>query len=277
MDTSQTGVILESEVDALSGRVRSTWTAGDFGRIALGYEGGAAQFVARLGVGLGDRVLDVACGTGNLTLPAARTGAKVSGIDIAPNLLDQLARRASQEGLGIEIQEANCEALPYADASFDTVMSMFGVMFAARPELAAAELVRVCRSGGRIAMANWTLGSFVGDMLRTTASFAPPPAGTPSPLLWGSESVVRDRLGDQVVAHFTNRRMTFEYPVSPAEVVDLFRLWYGPTKRVFDGLDADAAAELRHQLITLWSENNRALDGTTRVESEFLEVVAVRT
>jgi SAM-dependent methyltransferase len=262
--------------DPLTERVRATWTAGDFGRIAQGYEHGAAEFVARLELTPGERVLDVASGTGNLALPAARGGARVTALDISPNLLGQLAARAALEGLRIAIDEGNCEALPYPDGSFDTVMSIFGAMFAARPDRAAAELVRVCRPGGRIAMANWTPTSFIGDMLKATVGFVPPPAGVPSPLLWGDEATVRERLGALVSPRFTHRTMTFEYPLGPAEVVDHFRTWYGPTKRAFDALDTAAADELRRRLVALWSENNRASDGTTRVESEYLEVVAVR-
>lgn len=276
MNTSQTASPTPVADDVLTARVRATWTAGDFGRIARGYERGAAEFVARLSLAREERVLDVACGTGNLALPAARRGARVTGLDIAPNLLEQLAIRAAQEGLEIDSQEGNCEALPYPDRSFDTVMSMFGAMFAARPEPTAAELVRVCRPGGRIAMANWTANGFIGEMLKTTVIFVPPPADIPSPLRWGNEEVVLERLGDRVSPRFARRSMTFEYPFGPAEVVDHFRTWYGPTKRAFDALGDHAAADLRQQLVALWSENNRASDGTTRVESEYLEVVAIR-
>ena len=141
-----------TDIDALKDRLKATWMTGDFGRIAKGYEAGAAEFVRRLGFAAGTRILDVACGTGNLALPAARAGASVTGVDIATNLLDQARTRAATEGVLVKFDEGDAERLPYPDASFDAVISMFGVMFAPRPELAAAELLRVCRPGGTIAL-----------------------------------------------------------------------------------------------------------------------------
>jgi len=262
--------------DPIVERVRATWTSGDFGRIAKGYERGAGEFVARLGLAPGESVLDVACGTGNLTLPAARLGATVTGIDIAANLLVQAQSRAVRERLSISFDLGNAEEMPYTRGSFQTVVTMFGAMFAARPERAAAELLRVTRPGGRIVMANWTPGSFIGEMLRTTVAYAPAPAGIPSPLLWGTEDAVRARLGDGVSSlTFTRRLITFEYPFDPAQVVSEFRLWYGPTLRAFASLDHVNREGLRRDLEQLWTENNRADDGTTRVQSEYLEVVAV--
>ena len=152
--------------DPATERIRATWTAGDFGRIAVGYAPGAAEFIARLDLAHGERVLDVACGTGNLALPAARAGANTTGIDIAPNLIAQAIESAAAEGISARFDVGDAEELPYADGSFDTVVSMFGAMFAARPTRAAAELLRVTRSGGRIAMANWTPTGFIGQMLR---------------------------------------------------------------------------------------------------------------
>src|SRR5262249_32500872 len=142
------------DIDALKSRLKATWTAGDFGLVARSYESGAAEFVRRLGLVPGTRVLDVACGTGNLAVPAARTGAEVTGVDIATNLLEQARARAAAEGLAVRFNEGDAEKLPYPDAGFETVISMFGVMFAPRPELAAAQLLRVCRPGGTIALAN---------------------------------------------------------------------------------------------------------------------------
>jgi 2-polyprenyl-3-methyl-5-hydroxy-6-metoxy-1,4-benzoquinol methylase len=262
--------------DPLTDRVRATWTAGDFGRIAKGYEIGAAELIARLHLQPRERVLDVACGTGNLALPAARAGARVTGIDIAPNLVEQARERAAAEGLAISIDVGNCEELPYPDRSFDTAVSMFGAMFAPRPTRVAAELARVVRAGGRIAMANWTATGFIGQMLKTTTAYVPPPADVPSVLLWGSEDTVRERLGGVTAElRLTRRMMTFEYPFSPAETVAYFRARYGPTLRAFAALDAERQEALRRDLEQLWTEHNRATDGTTRVESEYLEVIAV--
>lgn len=265
-----------AEPDPITERVRATWAAGDFGRIATGYERGAAEFVTRLGLESGERVLDVACGTGNLSIPAARTGATVTGLDIVSNLITQARVRAASERLSITFDIGDAEKLPYENEGFDTIITMFGAMFAARPERAAAELLRVTRPGGRIAMANWTPTGFVGEMLKTTVGYVPAPSGVPSPLLWGTEEAVQERLGQGCQSiTFRRRLMTFEYPVEPVEVVDLFRHWYGPTLRAFGVLDATSKDALQRDLVTLWTKNNRATDGTTRVQSEYLEVVAV--
>ena len=264
------------EFDPIAERVRATWTSGDFGRIARGYARGSGEFIARLGLNPGERVLDVACGTGNLAVPAARVGASVTGVDIAPNLIADAQARAAADGLTIAFDIGDVERLPYADGSFQAVVTMFGAMFAARPERAAAEMLRVTRSGGRIAMANWTPGGFIGEMFRTTAAYVTPPADVPSPLLWGTDDAVQARLGNGVSSiSFTRRLITFEYPFGPEEVVNYFRLWYGPTLRAFASLDESRRDALRRDLERLWSENNRAKDGTTRVESEYLEVVAI--
>lgn len=264
------------EADPLNDRVRATWTSGDFGRIAKGYERGAGEFIARLGLKTAERVLDVACGTGNLALPAARAGASVTGIDIAPNLVAQAEARAAAEQLAIDFEVGNAENLPYEDGTFQTVVTMFGAMFAARPERAAAELLRVTGSGGRIAMANWTPTGFIGEMLKTTVRYVPAPAGIPSPLLWGTADGARSRLESGSAAlTFTRRLITFEYPFGPEQVVTEFRLWYGPTLRAFAALDEAGREALRRDLEKLWTDHNRAKDGTTRVESEYLEVIAV--
>ena len=273
-----TSINLEQTViiDPLTERSRATWTSGDFGRIAAGYVRGAGEFIARLELGAGERVLDVACGTGNLAIPAARTGASVTGIDIAPNLVAQAKARAEAESLAITFDVGNAEQLPYESGSFDASVTMFGAMFAARPDRAAAELLRVTRSGGRIAMANWTPTGFIGQMLKATVAYAPPPAGAVSPLLWGTEDAVRERLGAGLESlTLTRRVITFEYPFSPDRVVTEFRLWYGPTLRAFASLDHQGRESLRQELERLWTEHNRADDGTTRVESEYLDVVGV--
>jgi ubiquinone/menaquinone biosynthesis C-methylase UbiE len=257
--------------------VRATWTSGNFGRIARSYELGVAQFITRLGLEPGERVLDVATGTGNLAIPAARTGALVTGVDIAPNLITQAKARATAEGLTMRLDVGDAEALPYADDEFDTAISMFGAMFAARPERAGSELLRVVRPGGRIAMANWTPTSFIGEMLRTTSRYSPPAAGVPSPLLWGNEQYVRERLGDGLSAlTLTRRIITFEFAMDPAGVVNEFIQWYGPTLRAFASLDETGKAALRRELESLWLDHNRADDGTTRVQSEYLEVMGTK-
>jgi SAM-dependent methyltransferase len=268
--------LTEMEADPLIARTRAVWTVGDFDRIAAGYRRGAAEFVARLGLGPSDSVLDVACGTGNVTLPAARTGARVTGLDIAPNLLETGRRYAAAESLDVRFDEGNAEALPYGDGAFDAVLSMFGAMFSPRPERVARELLRVVRPGGRIIMANWTPGSFVGAMLRAHSALVPPPAGVPSTLLWGDDASVRERLQGAGEVTLTRRTIVFDYPMPPEGVVQLFRDWYGPTVRTLGALEPAGQAQLVADLTALWSEHNLAGNGVTRVESEYLEVSATR-
>jgi len=262
--------------DPLTERTRATWTAGNFDRIAQYTAPGAEEFIGRLGIRAGERVLDVACGSGNLALPAARAGAVVTGVDIAPNLVAIARQRALAEGLAIVFEEGDAEDLTYPAASFDTVVSMYGMMFAPRPERAAAELIRVTRPGGRIAMANWTHDGYISRMFRTTAAFLPPPTDAPSPLLWGHPERIAERLGDRVRnLTMTPRTMTFDYPYSPAGVVELFQAYYGPTVRAFEALGPEERAALRLELERLWSESNELTDGRTRVTAEYMEVIAI--
>jgi SAM-dependent methyltransferase len=265
-----------SEAELLTARNRAAWTVGDFDRIAAGYRTGAAAFVERLGLRPGERVLDVACGTGNLALPAARADADVVGLDIAPNLLDTARRRAAEEGLSIRFDEGNAESMPYDDGTFDTVTSMFGAMFAPRPERVAAELLRVVRPGGRIAMASWTKESFIGAMLKAHVTLVPPPAGVPSTLLWGDEGTVCTRFAGARGVHVTRRTIAFDYPMPPRGVVEMFRDYYGPTVRTMEALDASGRGRLFEDLLALWSGHNRSANGSTRVESEYLDVEVER-
>lgn len=267
-----------SELAALKTKLRATWIAGDFGEIARFYPDQAEEFVSRLGLKPGMKVLDVACGTGNLALPAAKAGALVTGVDIAPNLVEQARENARRASVNVQFDEGDAEALPYDDASFDAVITMFGAMFAPRPELVAAELKRVCRPGGLIAMANWTPTGFIGQMFKTVATHFPPPAGMASPVLWGVEEKVRERLSEGISKLETKlQNITWVFPFSPAEVVEHFRSYYGPTQKAFGALDEDKQAALRQDLEQLWSANNRATDGTTVVDAEYLEVKAVRS
>ena len=262
--------------DSPAARTRHVWTVGDYARIAQGFAAGAAEFVYRLAPARGERVLDVACGTGNQALPAARMGAHVTGIDIAPTLLAQARQAADAEGLDVRLDEGDCTAMPYADASFELVLSMFGCMFAADQPAAGRELVRVARPGGRIAVASWTPEGFIGRMFATVVRHAPPPAGAQSPLAWGREEVVRERLQGVRSLSATRRMMRFDWPFPPADVATLFRTTYGPTLLAYARLDEAGQAALHEELVALWTAHNRATDGTTKVESEFLEIVAQR-
>ena len=270
---------MTTEMQSLKTRLKATWMAGDYGHFAQYLEPGALEFFARLHVQAGTRMLDVACGAGQIAIPAARAGARVTGVDIATNSIEQARARARAEGLDARFDEGDVEMLPYEDASFDLVVSLIGAMFAPRPERVAAEVVRVCRPGGRIVMGNWTPEGFVGQMFKTIGKHVPPPPLMPSPLLWGDEATVRERLRDGVAdLRLTKRRYPFHYPFPPSEVVEHFRTYYGPMNRAFAALDAAGQAEgLRGDLEQLWTEHNSATDGTTRYESEYLEVVAVRS
>src|SRR5438128_7396732 len=179
------------DFDALKAKMKSAWMAGDFGRIAKIIEDGAESFITRLNLKEDERVLDVACGTGNTAIPAARAGAAVTGVDIAPNLLEQARQRAAAEQLNVHFEEGDAEELPYPDCSFDVVLTMYGAMFAPRPDRVASELARVAKPGGLIAMANWTPEGYVGKFFRLTAKMVPPPPGIPAPTLWGDEATVR--------------------------------------------------------------------------------------
>lgn len=268
---------IKPEMESLKTKLKAMWMSGDYGQVAKHIETGAEEFIDRLALKSSDRLLDVACGSGNLAIPAARAGAIVTGVDIATNLLEQARARAASEGLTIQFDEGDAEELPYSDETFDVVVSMFGVMFAPRPELVAAELVRVCRPGGRIALANWTPDGFIGQMFKIHAKYVPSPPNMPSPLKWGDRETARNRLGDRVAnLQLTQQICPFKYNFSPAEVVESFRTYYGPTQRAFDALDKSDRACLRMDLERLWFDRNQATDNTTYVQGEYLEVIATK-
>jgi len=268
---------MTEEMSALKARLKTTWESGDYGVFAGYLERGALQFFDRLKIEPGARLLDVACGAGQLLLPAARKGIAVTGLDLAANLVDQARARAEAEGLDIRVDQGDAEELPYRDASFDIVVSLIGAMFAPRPELVASEMIRVCRPGGRIVMGNWTPAGHVGEMFKVIGRHVPPPANFPSPLQWGDEATCRKRFGAGVSDLTVTRRMyPFEYPFAPARVVDFFFAYYGPTNRAYASLGDEGKQALRDDLIALWTRNNVATDGTTKVDSEYIEVAGIR-
>jgi ubiquinone/menaquinone biosynthesis C-methylase UbiE len=262
----------------LKQRLRASWMAGDFGQIARLNAQGAEDFVARLNLKPGMKVLDIACGTGNQSIPAARAGAQVIGLDIAPNLLEQARERAQSANLKIEFVEGDAEKLPYPAGQFDVVMSMFGAMFAPRPDVVASELKRVCRPGGLIAMGNWTPEGFVGQMFQITARYAPPPPGMLPPSLWGVEKVVAERLGSGKgkIARLqaSKQELLFDYPFTPAEAVAFFRKYFGPTQTTFARLDEPAQKALADDLTQHWAKKNIGDANHTKIRAEYLEVHA---
>ena len=264
------------DFEQLKSRLKATWTTGDYDLFSRFMEKGAEVFFQRLGVAPGTRLLDVGCGAGQLALIAARAGAQVTGCDIAPNWIEKARERAAAEGLQITFEEGDAEALPYGDGQFDAVVSLIGAMFAPRPELVAAELTRVCRLGGMIAMANWTPGGFIGQMFKTIAKHIAP-SGMPSPVLWGDEATVRERLREGVSDLKLGVRVYhFDYPFAPDAVVDFFRANYGPMSRAFASLDANGQEQLRSELVALWSAHNYANGNSTKVDADYLEVIATR-
>jgi len=267
---------MSPEVEGMKTRLKHIWMAGDYDRFSRYMESGARDFYERLEVFPGCRLLDVGCGSGQLALMAGKDGLEVTGVDIASNSVERARERAQAERLIVRFEEADAEALPFEDASFDVVVSLIGAMFAPRPDLVARELLRVCKSGGTIAMANWTPQGFIGQMFKTVSTFIAP-SGIPSPVLWGDEATVRERLGKGLSnLHLVRRHYTFNYPFLPSEVVEFFRLYYGPTNRAFASLDAGGCERLRQELEALWSSHNRAgMEGTT-VFAEYLEVIGMR-
>lgn len=267
-------------IEQLKQNLRTMWMAGDFGVVAKTIGAGGEEFIRSLGIPAGSRVLDLACGTGNLAIPLARSGCIVTGLDIAPNLLEQARERAKSEGLSITFDEGDAEQLPYPDGSFDAVVTMFGAMFAPRPELVASEMARVLKPGGLLAMANWDPQSFTGEMFRAGAKHVPPPPGVPPPVMWGDESTVRQRLQ----GGFTDIRtqpvaIDFDLPTNPAGAVSFFRTNFGPTKVQFSRLDAAGQEAMTADLEALWTRHNKAPDPAnhTLIHNRYLNVTATRT
>ena len=265
-----------AEIATLKSRLRRIWNAGDYDHVSRYMQIEAEGFYRRLPVGPGSRLLDVACGSGQLALIAARNGVDATGIDIAENLIERARERARVEGLSAHFHEGDAEDLPFADATFDVVTSIAGAMFAPRPEVASQELLRVCLREGIIAMANWTPQGFIGQMFGIISNFVAPP-GMRQPVLWGDEAEVRTLLGSGVFGlEFARRNAVLNFPFPPSEVVRFFRLYHGPANRAFASLNRAGRLSLQAQMEELWSSHNLAHGGFTKVDAEWLEVVAKR-
>src|SRR5262249_48865662 len=231
----------------IKSQLSATWTAGDYDHFSRYMEGEARAFYERLRVSPDSKLLDVACGSGQLALIAARDGINATGIDMAEKLIERARARAAAEQLDACFQVADAEELPFRDGSFDIVVSLTGAMFSPRPRRIASELVRVCAPGGTIAMANWTATGFIGQMFKIISRFTGV-AEMPSPLLWGDEATVEERFGHEIVDLLLLRRKhVFRYPFPPADVVDVFRLYYGPVNRAFASLDASGRNALHRE------------------------------
>jgi SAM-dependent methyltransferase len=245
------------DFEAIKQRQQQTWASGDFHTVAARITLVAEHLVDAADLHAGWRVLDVATGSGNAAIAAARLGTTAVGIDYVPSLLERGLERATAEGLTVELIEGDAEALPFADASFDAVISVFGSMFAPNHAQAAGELLRVCRPGGAIALASWTPDGFIGDLFRTQAAHVPPPAGVPSPLLWGTEAHLRELLGEGIAwLELEERTFTWRFR-SAEEFVAFFRRWYGPTLKAFAALEGDAQDALERDLVELARRSDR--------------------
>ncbi|RZL32349.1 MAG: class I SAM-dependent methyltransferase [Rubrivivax sp.] len=263
-------------LQALKTRQQAAWASGDYAVIGSTLQLVGEQLAEACDLRWGEQVLDVAAGNGNASLAAARRGATVTSTDYVDELLKRGAARASADGLQIEFRVADAEALPFADASFDAVLSTFGVMFTPDQAKAAAEMARVCRPGGRIGLANWTPEGFIGQLFNVMGRHVPPPAGAQPPSLWGKESHLQALFGDALKdMAVTRRHFQFRYR-SPAHFIEVFRTWYGPMHRAFAALGPDQAMALERDLTDLLATLNRAGPASLVVPSEYLEVVLTR-
>jgi len=256
-------------------RQQATWASGDYAVIGTTLQIVGEQLCEAVDVCAGERVLDVAAGNGNATLAAARRFAQVTSTDYVPALLDVGRRRAEAEGLAVTFEVADAEALPYPDASFDVVLSTFGVMFTAAQEQAAGELRRVCRPGGRIGLACWTPTGFLGDLFKVVGKHVPPMPGVRSPLLWGTEAHIRTLFEDATSIKPTLRQFVFRYR-SAEHFVEVFRAFYGPVHKAFASLDAARQAGLDADLVSLLRHANRGGGSGLVVPAEYLETVITR-
>ncbi len=261
---------------AIKQRQQATWASGDFAIVGTTLQITGEMLAEAADIRAGERVLDVAAGNGNATLAAARRFARVISCDYVQHLLDKGAARAKAEGLQVEFQVADAEDLPFADASFDAVLSTFGAMFTPQHHRAAHEMLRVVRGGGRIGMANWTPEGFIGKLFRLIGGFVPPPAGTQSPALWGTEPHIVQLFGPQAADIRCERRMfSFRYR-SAAHWIEVFRNYYGPTLKVYAALDGSQQERLTEAITALLEEMNVGGRRSLVVPSEYLEVVITK-
>lgn len=256
------------DLAALKSRQQIAWASGDYSVIGARLQIVGESLCEALDLRSGEKVLDIAAGNGNATLAAARRWAEVTSTDYVPELLERGRERAMANGLAVEFQQADAEALPFKDASFDVVVSTFGVMFTPDQDKAAKEMLRVCRPGGRIGMANWTPESFIGQVFKTIGQHVPPMPGVRSPALWGTKARLEEMFAGQASIEATSRMYNFRYR-SPAHWLEVFRTWYGPVHKAFEALPQPGKTALEADFLALIAHFNRATD----VPAEYLEVV----
>jgi ubiquinone/menaquinone biosynthesis C-methylase UbiE len=261
---------------ALKTKQHAAWSSGDYAIVGTTLQIVGEELCEALDIRPGQKVLDVAAGNGNATLAAARRWCDVVSTDYVPSLLERGQLRAKAEGLPVEFQVADAEALPFADAVFDVVVSTFGVMFTPDQDKAAGELLRVCKRGGKIGLANWTPEGFIGQLFKTLGQYLPPPVGAKSPALWGARPRINEMFATSAISIKAERRhFTFRYH-SPDHFLQIFRSYYGPILKAFAALDETNREGLSHDLLVLIGGLNTATDGTMIVPSEYLEIVITK-
>ena len=274
--TLQRPAAAPADLEAIKTRQHGAWSSGDYAVVGTTLQIVGEELCEALDLRSAQRVLDVAAGNGNASLAAARRWCDVVATDYVPALLDRARERAAAERLPLEFRQADAEALPFPDESFDVVVSTFGVMFTPDHQKAASELLRVCRSDGKIGLANWTPEGFIGQLFKTIGKHLPPPIGAKSPALWGAKPhlvELFDEVPVTIDAH--GRNFVFRYR-SPEHWLDIFRTFYGPVLKAFAALDAAGQMGLQQDLLALIARFNRATDGTMVVPSEYLEVVVTK-
>lgn len=264
------------DYEAIKTKQQGAWSSGEYAVIGTTVQLVGETLCETIDVSAGELVLDVAAGNGNASLAAARRGAEVLATDYVPGLLEQLHGRAVAEGLDIAVREADAEALPFAVGTFDAVVSTFGVMFAPQHDRAASELLRVCKPGGRIGLANWTPDGFVGQFFAIVGRYVPPPAGLHSPLEWGTRAHMGELFPTGIDSiRVETQQFIFRYR-SSRDWLDTFRQYYGPLFKAFAGLDDDGRAALERDLIALADSHNTSTNGTARIPSDYLEFVVTK-
>ena len=272
---AQTTLPPTTDLAAVKGRQQVAWGSGDYAVVGTTLQIVGESLCEAIDLRSGQKVLDVAAGNGNATLAAARRFADVVSTDYVGALLDRGRERAAADRLAVTFQEADAEALPFKDNSFDVVLSTFGVMFTPNHEQAASELLRVCRKGGKIGLANWTPESFIGQLFKTIGKYVPPAPGVRSPALWGNLAHLEKLFGTAGTVSAASRYFAFRYR-SPKHWLDTFRDYYGPVLKTFAAIDPPARAALEDELLALMSRFNTAKDGTLVIRSEYLEVIVTK-
>ena len=265
-----------ADLAALKTRQQAAWSSGDYAVIGTSLQIVGEELCEALDVRSGQKVLDVAAGNGNASLAAARRWCEVVATDYVPALLERARDRARADRLDMQFREADAEALPFPDGSFDVVVSVFGVMFTPDQDRAAAEMARVCKRGGKIGLANWTPDGFIGQLFKTIGKHVPPAPGARSPALWGTRARIAELFEPRAASVASaERNFVFRYR-SPAHWLKVFKSYYGPVLKTFAALDPAAQAALDRDLLALIDRFNRSADGSMVVPSEYLEIVITR-